>query len=414
MRRLKDGWLRTYLEYTENQESPKTFHFWTGLSVMGAALRRRVWINREFYTIYPNLYTILVATSATCKKSISTEIGINMLRKIKDIHIFNERMSTEGLIDFFSTPHQEKIGSTTITDSSGLIYADELSVFLSKMVFAQDIIPILTSLYLGKTKWEYKTVKRGIINIVNISPSLLSSTTPESLADCIPVNAIGLGFTGRIMFVVEKSSGKKVPWPSKKPNLEKELINDLYHISRLYGEMKISQETMDFYSNWYMNYVPNESIPHLLGYYQRKPDHILKIAMLLSVNYSDSLEIEIPHIKAAISLLESLEENMPLAFQYVGTENSALSQEILDFLVKKGKPVQQQELVARFRSKIRTLEDLSGVLNILKNMEVIKVLVHNGIVWYSLAKEMPKVKDSVGLVEVLDEGKGKGKEKKTT
>jgi len=68
---LRKDWLSSYLEYTSGQESPRNFHFWTGLSILGGALRRNVVLDRVYYKLFPNLYVILVAASAACKKKCS-------------------------------------------------------------------------------------------------------------------------------------------------------------------------------------------------------------------------------------------------------------------------------------------------------------------------------------------------------
>ena len=66
MGRLLDDWLTTYTEYTSEQESPALFHLWVGTSVIASAMERRCYINRGYYTLYPNLYIVLIGESAPC------------------------------------------------------------------------------------------------------------------------------------------------------------------------------------------------------------------------------------------------------------------------------------------------------------------------------------------------------------
>src|SRR5262245_54745211 len=44
-----EGWIRDYLTYTQNQESPTEFHFWVAVSVIGACLGRRVTFDKGYY-----------------------------------------------------------------------------------------------------------------------------------------------------------------------------------------------------------------------------------------------------------------------------------------------------------------------------------------------------------------------------
>ncbi|KKL03469.1 hypothetical protein LCGC14_2625850, partial [marine sediment metagenome] len=99
MRACKDSWLATYLEYTKNQESPTSFHQWVAMAVISTAIGRHIWLDRGYYTIYPNLFVILVAGSARCKKSSSINIGIQLLRKLKEPPmIFAQKITNEALI----------------------------------------------------------------------------------------------------------------------------------------------------------------------------------------------------------------------------------------------------------------------------------------------------------------------------
>ena len=196
-RLLPGGWLASYLEYTQAQESPTNFHLWTGLSVLSSTVRRHIWIDRGFYTLYPNLYVILVAMSARCRKSVSLGIGIRFLRKVKDVRIFHAKTSTEGMIDYFGTVPPHQVGTKILIDCSALVYSSELAVFLSKANYSSDILTVLTDLFEGQDEWTYKTKTKGEILLTNIAPSLLAATTPESLAKCMPLDVFGLGFEGR-------------------------------------------------------------------------------------------------------------------------------------------------------------------------------------------------------------------------
>ena len=62
-KRLTADWLTSYMELTSNLESPDSIHLWTGLSLISAASRRKVFLDMEYGKIYPNLYVIIVAES---------------------------------------------------------------------------------------------------------------------------------------------------------------------------------------------------------------------------------------------------------------------------------------------------------------------------------------------------------------
>src|SRR3990167_6116197 len=83
-KRKCENWLASYLEYTSEQESPTEFHLWTSMAILSATLGRHVWIDRGYYTTFPNLFIILVAGSAKCRKSVSTHMGLDLLFELRD------------------------------------------------------------------------------------------------------------------------------------------------------------------------------------------------------------------------------------------------------------------------------------------------------------------------------------------
>ena len=92
-------WLEKYLEYTEDQESPSIFHLWVGLSLISAVLGRRVWIDRGYYFLFPNLYVVLVAGSARARKSTALGIGVGLLKKAGvDVNIISQKITPEAFI----------------------------------------------------------------------------------------------------------------------------------------------------------------------------------------------------------------------------------------------------------------------------------------------------------------------------
>ena len=99
MRLLKDGWLPAYLEWTEDHESPTSFHQWTALAILAIVLERRVWVCHRFFTFYPNLYVVLIAGSALCKKSSSILLGTEILEQIDNAPMaLGQKMTPERLL----------------------------------------------------------------------------------------------------------------------------------------------------------------------------------------------------------------------------------------------------------------------------------------------------------------------------
>jgi len=400
-----NGWISTYLEYTKNQASPALFHVWTAISIMAGAMRRNVYINRGgYYTLYPNLYVVLVAPTGKCMKSTAAGIGIRLLKKVENIRIIHEKITPEGLISYLagemSTNGKKGIYSKVIKNAQSVelreecncfVFAPELSVFLGGVSYTAGLIELLTSLYEGKDKWEYSTKTHGQTNLTNVNINLFGASNPEWLAKGFSEDAFGGGFMGRTIYIFQ-NEGKKVAWPTKPAGmdeLEMRLTNDLFRISELRGEYAVTDEARDYYTRWYEEY-KGDFTGRMSGYYERKPDHILKLAMIISASHADVKEITPQHIKAAIKMLEEVESLMPKAFAYIGATNEArVSQHIIEIIAGSPKQfISYRRLLASIRHMIKHRREFEDIMDTLVTSGSVKTHTSNNVRYYALDDEI--------------------------
>ncbi len=162
MAREIDDWLRGYLKYTEGSEPPRSYHTWVGLSLIAAALQRRVHLSWGFEMIYPNIYVVLVGPSGKSRKGIAIGIGKDLLSEVAGIVLIANSTNREALVKRmkessanFSTPGSGRIEyHCSVTAMS-----EELSVFLGQK--DTKFLVNLTDWYDSKDKWEYETISRG-------------------------------------------------------------------------------------------------------------------------------------------------------------------------------------------------------------------------------------------------------------
>ena len=307
---MKDRrWIQSYIEYTQNQESPEMFHTWVAIGIVSTTINRNIYVDRAYYRLYPNLYIVLVADSARLRKSVSIGIGINLLRKaMPETNVFAQKITAEALIQTLQASYKKN------GISSGMIQADELSVFLGKSK-ENTIIPVLTTLYDSKDTWDYLTIGRGKETCNNTYLTMLAGSTPRWLKDALPTGSVGGGFTSRINFVYQSSTDRSFPHPTKTKkeiDLEKYLITELKTISSIKGIMKWSKEAEKAYADWYITlYNPDKAEEGLEGYYGRKHDVLIKLATIISVSRSDDLFIEGDDLAVALNILNANEVFLP-------------------------------------------------------------------------------------------------------
>jgi len=348
------NWLYKYLKYTDQMESPSCFHIWAGLSALSCTLQRKVWINRGFYTLYPNQYIILVAESAFCRKSTAVSVAINdLLQTTQVAQISKDKMTAEKLCVELSRAEKEKKLDNAIT-----IFVPELATFLGASAFHSGIIPLLTSFYECPSSADYKTKSSGEFHMSNVCINLIGATTLDWMSTNLPGDTVEGGFTGRVIFVVAEEPRLSNPWPTLSPEetlLRTELIQSLVRIDSFNGAFKINETAKNEFSKWYNHRTEGLDL-RLRGYYGRKGDHVLKVATCIAAGEegmcNGKLEIDSSHIRIALRLLKKAESLMHLAFR--GTAFSKSSKDIdriLGYLMrekeKKNLPIKHSVLLKR-------------------------------------------------------------------
>lgn len=337
-RMLEKGWLQTYRKYIVKHEAPDIFHFWVGLSLIATSLKRHVWIDRDAYKIYPNLYLFLIEESAVSRKSAAMNIGIGLLRENKNVKTLHGRATMEGLLKFLD--RSETVADTSVVrpDGSVLLHADELAYLFGKSSYLADLETFFTTCYTSDPIVEFLTKTAGHAKVKNPCPSILAGSTPEQMASIFPVMSLASGFLGRVIMVSGKRL-KKVSSPKLDKNLEEILINDLNHISTLEGEVKLSDECNKEFDRWYNEDLGDPPSKDLAPFYQRKHDHVLKVAMHLSISESDSKIIDLRHFKIAVDQIENVEASLADATSYIGASEQSLLADVIISIVKKHYPV---------------------------------------------------------------------------
>src|SRR6266478_1840079 len=326
----EDSFIDLYLEYTADQESPDSYHMWTALTVLAAALGRKCYLNKGYYRLYPNLFVVLVAGAAKCRKSTAINLGIvapsgeRLFADIPSTKIISGKITPEKFI--------REISEAQIIDPDVpgrlrcpniFVHSSELSVLLTKQAYGEPLIHILTDLYDCPKQWAYKTKNKGVDTLEDVFTCILAATTPDGIAKGIPPTALNEGFASRVIWVYEDSTTRENALPEltqRQTDLAKILKRMLEERAALAGEFTLTRESKDCYKTWYhemMQLPPSDKF--LEGMYARKHDHLLRIAMILAGNYMQR-EIEPAHLDAGISILANMERNAAGAFSALGSK----------------------------------------------------------------------------------------------
>lgn len=393
-KRKLPNWIAAYKEYTDNTESPDSFHIWTALWTLAGAVQRKAWLQLGQLTAYTNIYVCLVAPPGKARKTSAINIGTKLLNTL-ELPMVATSTTREALI----SRAVESAQTTEIDTGKFLLHnslslaSDEFAVFLGKDNFP--MISMLTDWYDCKSNWVYETKKDGTQTVDGVWFNMISAATPQSLRMCLPDVAFGGGLTSRMIFVVEDDKRKSVPLPFQTPReeqLEKDLAHDLKYIhDHFVGAFTIDEAARRYYTDWYNSEERHKGLVdhRLAGYLDRKPKHVLKVAMLMHMATKDNFVLDEQDMKAAVILLDMIEPKMPDAFTEMGSNQLApIQSRVLEYVASFSKVTFKQ--VHRVFWRDATEEQLQQIMSALVSTGYVKHLIGGADDIYQVKRKKKK------------------------
>ena len=363
MSRIYSNWITQYIEYTANSEAPPRFHYWTAVSSIAGALRRRVYFNMGRFRWYPNFFIFFVAPPGIVQKSTTADVGMEMLQEIDGINIGPASTSWQALVKALSECQEEyPLGDGNYQPMSAMtIVASELGTFLDPR--NREMIDVLVALWDGKEgAWKKLTKMDGEELVINPWINLIGCTTPAWVAENFNAYFTGGGFASRSVLVFADEKYRLEPYPfltmmEGSDEVKIRLINDLTEISKMQGEYKLSKAAIDWGIEWYTEHY-TKGHDHLegekfKGYLARKQTQIHKTGMVLAAAASDSLIITKDHLKEAYNQLTELETYMPKVFGLSNKEALVdVTEDVLTKLKQKGGRLSKRKLYREFHTTL--------------------------------------------------------------
>lgn len=365
--------------YLSAQESPRSYQFWCAVSAIGAALGRGSYIDRMFYTLYPNQFIILLGPSGITRKSIPIDLTTKILREVGCIHITSDKLTPEYLMTELSTLYKEKEKEGVHPYyTEAFCYAEELVVFIGDKESASRIIPLLTKLFNCPDQMKASTKTGGSELIERVCIHLLGGTTRQWLERCIPSTELGAGFAQRIIFVPERQPHHSALFfddldPVKQEGLYDKLVMQLENIHlQEVGEYKLTQGAKKVAQKFYdgRNLHAEES---QLGFIGRIHDHVFRLAMVLSASSKKKGEIDEGIMSIAIKHITDISNRQQIVHQRTDASEHELTVKIMKIICGNKKRTSHTELmrkVWRYGKK----ETIDPAINQLHEMGYIEIV----------------------------------------
>jgi len=363
------GFLDQYAEYTLTSEAPLAYHIFCALVVIGCVSGRQVWFNMGHYRLYPPLGVFLLGPSGLRKTSASN-IALKLLQKINLAKVYPEKFTPEA------------VTLNIAQDGCGLLYGPEMSATLGKQKYLEGLIPLLTRVQDCPDEMLTDTISRGKVLLKDVAISLLMCSTPDWFVSNTPADTFGGGFIARNIMVMQNDSPREEDVPTPPPeSLRNELLLRLLQINKnLRGELRFTPDARELHRQWYHSHrekTKHPEHPLLATYYQRKPDHVKRIAMCIHMVERYNLLLDRDSLSYAIGLLDWTERFIPPMLTSMFRNQMGEAHEFVLSALRSYGPVVPHAVLLRKVQHRMGAGTLRSIVNSLKESELVQEVRNN-------------------------------------
>lgn len=353
-------WLDKLLSQHSELESPTNFWLWGGLSAISAVVKDNVWIDRQIYNLYPNIYVMFHAESGL-KKGPPISMAKQLVRGVGGTRIISGRSSIQGILKELGTA-QTQPGGKVINKSCAFICSSELTSSIVEDRVATDILTDLYDRQYNIGEWR-SLLKMEQFNLKDPTITMLTATNEAHSQDFFGKKDIHGGYFARTFVISEnrrnransllvplanppkyadhieylkelsKLTGSFAPLALNQPNDNGCVIPYKEHVT---GEINYFTEAGLLYQKWYENFIEEtltEDLRDDTGTLNRFGDSVLKVAMLLSLARSPELYIDAESMQLAIEHCRKLVGNV--REMTYGKKGLSEAKNIKDLIIKE-------------------------------------------------------------------------------
>jgi hypothetical protein len=364
--RERQSWINLLVNSTIELEPPASFWWWSGIGIISAIVKKNVWIDRYSYILYPNVYIILVSARSGLRKGIPISYANSIVEKVGTTRIIAGRNSVQGVVKSLS--EQFTTTSGVKNDAQAFLCAAELDSF---MVKDDQGLSILTDLY---NTHEYPELWKNTLKGSPVEAlkqpciTLLAASNERLFENVIQDKDIEGGFIARSMIVHEKKRRSRNSLMFKPEHLlsKTELAERLFYLRDVKGQMNLSPEVRIKYDKWYNEQEENED---RTGSMERIGDHILKVAMLISLSKGPELMIQGQDLDEAIEKCISAQSGTRKISMTQGPSEIALFEGLVlkALLTNEDGEMERTKMLSKLHGKVdsmmldRVMDDLGDI-----------------------------------------------------
>lgn len=298
------GFVEDVLRFTVQSESPRRYYYWSSLATISAVTKNQTWLIRQGgqLKLFPNIYVLLIGRSGL-RKGPPVNLARALVTAVNNTKVVVGRQSIQALISVLSRAVTKENGGPPLVDATGALFASEFASFI---ISDPQALTVLTDLYDGQynPEWTNTTKISGAEILKNPNITMLGASNEIHLKDALPDNAIGGGFLARTFIIFADKKSHSDPGVSNQENHFEEnfkhMTKTLDAISKVRGQFSWHKDALELYERWYMQYDEADHSDDTTGTMERFHDHVLKVAMLVSLSRKLDRRLELEDVTEAI------------------------------------------------------------------------------------------------------------------
>lgn len=288
---IGESWLDDIISELEDVETPRLWLWWSLITAISAAAGNNYYLvafgGKVIYK--PNLYVMLLGSSGL-GKGFGINLAKLLVQKSNCTRVIAGRSSIQAIVTELSRTQSTSDGRPMMLDSRGFIVNGELSAAIITDVSA---LAILTDLYDGQynPEWDNLLKVTGKEKLKEPYITALFGSSQAHFYDTIPQANIEGGYIGRNLISYQEKRYKDLDAlsdtevPDEIPNsvqdyLIPKYVKHLVAISHHKARLVYSNSAKEIYNTWRRKW-RSEQPEEKTGFYNRVPDHVLKVSMCL-------------------------------------------------------------------------------------------------------------------------------------
>jgi hypothetical protein len=384
---MSGDFISQYLDYTNNTEPPAIYHRWSIITALAAYMGRTAVLKHGHFSIYPNLYTILLGGAGT-RKNTSINIAKTLIRKagyktLAASKTTKEKlfidMSEQGLVlgdaGVDEILNENLFGGSDIQDNSIVreifIAAGEFNTFFGNNIL--DFLSDLGELWDWEGPFDSKIKNGKSVIVHNPTINILGGNTPTMFAKTFPPEFIGQGFFSRCILVYGERTREKITFPPPPdPKITEELVRQLKQFRKVMcQEFQLSGAAKSLIDKIY--HAP-ESLtdPRFESYYNRRLTVLFKLCLIIATTKEED-SISEATVLYANTILTHVEYLMPRALGEFGrAKNSDIAHKVLQIINNFPGVCTYKDIFTRIHGDLEKYSDLGPILEGLANADKIQ------------------------------------------